>query len=160
MKRKRAFTVAETLTAGSSAVIVGGVSIAAFLGFSSAYSLANSRHYASKEIYKLSVMLRKDIEQAESFQVTNSSNLKLDVKDPASGAISVTEYKLTTGNPVKVERLVGGSVDPQLNTVIQSVTFTKVNDGCLSYQLNFLASPSQPATSYKGEVRLRNWIKK
>jgi hypothetical protein len=160
MKQKRAFTVAETLTAGSSAVIIGGISVAAFLGSASASSLANSRHYDSKEIYKLSVMLRNDIEQATSFQVSNSSNLKLDVKDPVSGATSVTEYKLTTGNPVRVQRLVSGNVDPLLNTIIQSVTFTKVNDGCLSYQLNFLASSSQPATRYKGEVRLRNWIKK
>jgi hypothetical protein len=160
MKRKRAFTVAETLTAGSSAVIVGGISIAAFLGSSSASSLANSRHYASKEIYKVSVVLRKDIEQAENLEVVNGTNLKLNIKDPMSGAVSVNEYKLTTGDPLRVQRLVSGSVDPLLNTVVQSLTFTKVNDGCVSYQLNFLASSSQPATRYKGEVRLRNWIKK
>ena len=160
MKRQRAFTVAETLTAGSSAVIVGGISIAAFLGTSSASSMANSRHYASKEIYKVSVVLRKDIEQAESLEVVNSSNLKLNVKDPGTGVVTVTEYKLTTGSPVRIQRLVGGAVDPLLNTVVQSISFTKVNDGCISYQLNFPSSSSQPAIRYKGEVRLRNWIKK
>ncbi len=160
MRRKRAFTVAETLTAGSGAIIVGGISIAAFLGTSTASSMANLRHYSSKEMYRVSVSLRKDIEQGESFEIVSSSHLKLNVKDPTTGVVTVTEYKLTTNAPIKVQRIVGEAVDPLLQSVVESMTFTKINDGCVSYLLRFAANSSQPSVQYKGEVRLRNWIKK
>ncbi len=160
MKRKRAFTVAETLTAGGGAVVVGGIALAGFLATSSASSMANARFSSSREIYKLSVILRKDIEQAESLEVVSSGNIKLNSKDATTGVVTVIEYKLTTSTPPRVQRLVGGTADPQLNTALSSFTFTKVNDGCLTYQLNFPATSTEPMVRYKGEVRLRNWIKK
>ncbi|MEI7576848.1 MAG: hypothetical protein WCK51_08140 [Armatimonadota bacterium] len=160
MKRKRAFTIAETLTAGGSAVIVGGIAISAFLATTSASSMANARFSSSREIYKLSVMLRNDIEQAESLEVVSTGNIKLNSTDTTTGVASVVEYKLTTSTPPRVQRLVNGTADPQLNTALSSFTFTKINDGCLTYQLNFPATSTEPMVRYKGEVRLRNWIKK
>lgn len=160
MRRKRAFTVAETLTAGGSAVIVGGISIAAFFGTTSASNLATKRHSASKQIYKLSVVLRKDIEQAESFEVVSPTNLKLTTKDLTTGAITLEEYKVTTTSPIRVQRFVNGTLDSLVNVNVVSAEFTKVNDSCLAYQLNFPSVSAEPGVRYRGEVRLRNWIKK
>jgi hypothetical protein len=160
MRRKRGFTLAETMTAGASAVIVGGIALAAFFATSSASAMAISRHAASQNMYKLTVGLRNDIEQATKFERVSATNLKLTSKDDVTGVESVVEYKLTTTTPLKLERKVDGVLDDDATTRLDQLTFTKINESCVSYLLTIPATSSEPSMKFKGEVRLRNWVKK
>lgn len=159
MKRRRGFTVAETLTAGASTVLVGGIAISAFLSSASASAIANNRFASSRELYKLSVQLRNDIEQSSSSELVNASNIKLTTKNVETGDVSLVEYKLNSEAQNRVERWVNGTRDTQVASKVQSIQITRVSENCVSYQLTLPASSSEPAVVYKGEVRLRNWVK-
>lgn len=159
MKRNRGFTIAETLSAGASTVFVGGIAIAGFLATSSASALAKDRHTSSKDLYRASVMLRKDIEDSKSSELVSPTDLKLIQKDPATGVETLVEYRLNSATPPCLERLVNGTVDPMLTTRLEGVQMSQINDGCVAYELSFPAVGTEPGVIYKGEVKLRNWVK-
>jgi hypothetical protein len=111
-------------------------------------------------MYKLIVGLRNDLEQATKFERVSATNLKLTSKDDVTGVESVVEYKLTTTTPLKLERKVDGVIDDDATTRLDELTFTKINESCVSYLLTIPATSSEPSMKFKGEVRLRNWVKK